>query len=176
MNKAEYLEKMFGEAFRRESEQDENVARSLPFVAAALTLLVTALNLVGQHLPQFEISAYSLVLHLLMLAAGASVAGVLWLLLEAVRPRSYRYPPSETELMTWAGELEAYFSSQGLAGESLDAAIVADVRARMVEEFAIASVHNRINNSKKLGARAQALSLLTAALGFVFAAAAIICV
>lgn len=173
MSKSEYLEKLFGDSFKRESEQDENVARSLPFVAAALTLLVTALNLVGQHLPPFELSIYSLALHALTLAAGVSVAGVLWLLLEAVRPRSYQYPPSETELLAWVGELETYYSTQGITGESLDLAIVADVRSRMVEEWATASVHNRINNAKKLGARAQALSLLSAALAFVFAAAAI---
>ena len=174
MDRTEYLEKRFSDAFKREADQDENVARSLPFVAAALTLLVTVLNLAGQHLPPMDSSTYSISVHILVLAAAMCVAGVLWQVFAAIRAQKYRYPPREPALVAWSDGLEGFHRTAGLTGAALQMAVVTDLRSHMVEQFALANVHNRAINARKLYARAQALVLLMAALAFVLLAAATI--
>jgi hypothetical protein len=171
MSADEYLEKIVSDAFKREFDQDENVVRSLPFFAAALVLVVTTLGFVGRDLPELAITFLSITAHLLLAAAGVCICGVLVHLVNAVRPRSYQLPASETLLRDWTAELRGFHAEQGHAGEALEAAVVADLRTRMIEEFAGAATHNRALNIAKAFARAQALLYLLGALAFVFALA-----
>jgi hypothetical protein len=60
----EYLEKFIADSFKRESDQEENVVRSLPFFATSLGVLAASVGLVrGALCPQpsgwLEIGSYA---------------------------------------------------------------------------------------------------------------------
>ena len=99
MGMDEYLEKLCVDAFKREWDADENVVRSLPFFAAALALTVTVLGIVAKDLPPLGPAVVPITAHIALLLAATSVGGVLHYLIVAVRPRIYRYPPPEGELI-----------------------------------------------------------------------------
>jgi hypothetical protein len=170
----EHLESVFKEAFKRELEVDENVARTLPFFAATLALVVTLYGYATTKLPAFELGVLSLLLHLLLIAGAACLAGVVYSLFQAVRVREYRIPPKETEQITWAESLKSFYAEQGMNPAAVDEKVASDLRTRMLVEFAEGVEHNRAANAPKLKARAQGFTLLVAALGIAFLMIAII--
>jgi len=170
----DYMEGVFKDAFKRELEVDENVARTLPFFAATLALVVTLYGYATTKLPPLEWRFLSVLLHLLLLAGAACLAGVVLSLFQAVRARVYRLPPKETELVAWAAGLKAFYAEQGMSPEAADDKVAGDLRSRMIVEFAEGVEHNRAANVPKLKARAQGFTLLVAALGVAFLMIAII--
>lgn len=174
MKADDYLESVFKDAFKRELEVDENVARTLPFFAATLALVVTLYGYATTKLPPLEWRFLSVLLHVLLLAGAACLAGVVYSLFQAVRARVYRLPPKETELVAWAAGLKAFYAEQGMSPEAADDKVAGDLRSRMIVEFAEGVEHNRAANVPKLKARAQGFTLLVAALGVAFLMIAII--
>jgi 4-amino-4-deoxy-L-arabinose transferase-like glycosyltransferase len=170
----EYLESVFKDAFKRELEVDENVARTLPFFAATLALVVTLYGYATTKLPPLELRPLNLLLHLLLVAGAGCLAGVVYSLFQAVRVREYRIPPKETEQIAWAESLRVFYSEQGLEVAAADEKVAGDLRNRMLVEFAEGAEHNRAANAPKLKARAQGFTLLVAALGIAFLMIAII--
>jgi hypothetical protein len=180
MNPDEYLEKLFTDAFKREFDQDENVVRSLPFFATALALAVTVLSLIGDRVlleiaglwsPRFYLS---IVVIFLLCCTAWCLGSVLWYIFAAIRARTYKLPPSESDLLDWAGRLRSFYAAKGLAGSDLDAAIITDLRQTMISEYAEATESIRFNNARKAYARNQALSRLIAGLAFAFTLVAVI--
>lgn len=171
MTPDEYLEKTFSESFKRELDADENVARTLPFFAATVALAVNVFGYVGTQLHSLRMDAVGIAIYLLLGVGGICLAGTLWWLLVAVWPRYYRIPARETEFQDWAQELRKFYVAGGLSGAALDDAITADLRGRMIDEFAQATVHNRTNNARKNLARTQGLTLAVSALAIAFFAA-----
>lgn len=174
MKADEYLESVFKEAFKRELEVDENVARTLPFFAATLALVVTLYGYATTKLPTLQLGFLSLLLHLLLITGAACLAGVVYSLFQAVRAREYRIPPKETEHIAWAESLKSFYAEQGMNPAAADEKVASDLRARMLVEFAEGVEHNRAANAPKLKARAQGFTLLVAALGIAFLMIAII--
>jgi hypothetical protein len=170
----DYLEGVFKEAFKRELEVDENVARTLPFFAATLALVVTLYGYATTKLPPLELRSLSLLLHALLLAGAGCLGGVVYSLFQAVRARVYRLPPKETELISWAEGLKAFYAEQAMSPEAVDEKVAGDLKSRMIVEFAEGVEHNRAANVPKLKARAQGFTLLVAALGIAFLMIAII--
>ena len=117
----EYLDGIFKDAFRRELEVDENVARTLPFFAATLALAATLYGYALSRLPPPAWTASALALHVLLILGVACLIGVLWNLFQAVRMREYRIPPRETELAAWVGELRAFYEREGGSQEVAEA-------------------------------------------------------
>lgn len=174
MKADEYLESVFKDAFKRELEVDENVTRTLPFFAATLALVVTLYGYASTKLPPLESRPLSLLLHLFLIVGAGGLAGVVFSLFQAVRAREYRIPPKETELIAWAEGLKTFYGEQGMNPATADEKVAADLRARMIMEFAEGVEHNRAANAPKLKARAQGFTLLIAALGIAFLMIAII--
>ena len=169
MTPDEYLERIFSDAYKRESDQDENVARSLPFFAAALTLLATTLGLVRPAIPPFEVAAYPLVAYAALLGIGITVVLVLCFLLVAVRPRRFAYLASEAELRRYADDLRSFYQHAEAGAEAIDDAVVADVRKLLLDQYAAAAMQNRANNMARMLARTRATTALVIALFCAFA-------
>ncbi len=169
----EYLERIFGDAFRRELDADENVARTLPFFTATLALAASLFGYVTTKMPMLGPNTLSVSLYALLALGALGLAGVLWTLFEAVRAREYRLLPRETEQREWVEQLRTFFAGNGLSGQALDERVSGELRSRMVLEYAEASEHNRGNNRRKLAARAQGLTLLVAVLTIAFLMVAI---
>jgi hypothetical protein len=170
----EYLEGIFERSFEREVVQEERVFNSLSFFVAALALTVNVLGYIAAKMPVFRLSFYSLTTYGLMVLAALLMVGVMWSLFDGVRQRVYRIPPKETDTLEWATSLRDYYLQSGLRDQSLDDAVVTDVRRAMLSEFARSVVHNRAQNTARTQARATGISLMVLQLALAFFLVAII--
>ena len=168
MSVDEYLDGVFKDAFRRELEVDENVARTLPFFAATLALAATLYGYAFSRLPPPAWTASALTLGVLLTLGAVCLIGVLWNLFQAVRMREYRIPPRETELAAWVGELRAFYEREGESQEVAEARALARLRERMIIEYAESAEHNRAANKPKVKARALGFTLLVVMLSIAF--------
>jgi hypothetical protein len=168
MKPDEYLEKLVAAAYKQEVDQDENIARSLPFFAAALAVLATVLGFVRDLLPPFELSAFAVVSYSCLAFIALAVGVVIWFLGDAVRPRRCAYLMDEIALRAYAKKLDEFYRGDEDALDGLEDAVVDDLRAAMIEQYAAGAMQNRANNAARVRARSYALSALVAALGFAF--------
>ncbi len=168
MDSTEYLESVVGDSYRREGDQEENVARSLPFFAAALALLVTLIGLVRNDLPLVDSSAFSIVTYGCLCLASLLILLGLACLLAAVWPRRFAYIASEDLLVKYADELRAYYGHAGATAEEIEKAVVADLRQTLTDQYARGAIRNRSNNAARLRARGFAATFLVAALAVAF--------
>lgn len=174
MNADEYLEAVVKDAFERELEVNENIARTLPFFAASIAVAVPLYGYVASRLPAFELSPFSLLLHGLLGTGACCGAMILWNLFLMVQLREYRIPPRETEQIEWTKALKAYFGSQRLTPTTVDRKVTQQLRDRMILEYAASAEHNREANMPKLRARASGVVFFVAMLVMAFAMIGII--
>jgi hypothetical protein len=164
----EYLEEVLKDAFERELDVDENVARTLPFFAASLALAATLYGYIAAQMPPLAWTLLSVLLHVLLVAAAACAAGLLWRLFQVVRVREYRIPPKETEQIEWAEALRGHFKTQQLTPATVEKKVVEELRKRMISEYAESALHNRAANAEKLKARAAGFTLFVVMLAIAF--------
>lgn len=168
MDVDEYIEKLVADAYRREGEQEENVARSLPFFAASLAVLATVLGLVRAVLPPIELSTYSIISYGCLIGIAAAVILVIWHLGIAVWPRRFEYLMSESDLRAYTDQLREFYSHTHANSDDIEAAVLDDLRTSMIEQYAKGAMQNRANNVARTRARSFALTALVVALGFAF--------
>ncbi len=75
----DYLEKLFGDAYRKEIDQEENVWRSLPFFAATLALQLAGLAQIRDWVGDARGWLFWVALALLLSAALATLAALVFL-------------------------------------------------------------------------------------------------
>lgn len=170
----EFLEKVFEAAFKRESEQDENIVRSLPFFVAALGLVLAIFSQVAVRMPPVGTPS-SFCLYLFFGSATALFLNILWCLFQLVRARDFKLPPNEEKLLEWANSLQQFHKTGNRTRKAAEDLAIADVRRRLVEAYAEAAVDNRKSNRHKFRYRAQGfmglvllMVLASASVGVIF--------
>jgi len=151
----DYLEKLFGDAYRKEIDQEENVWRTLPFFAATLALQLAGLAQVRDWVGSVQGGLFWLSLALLGAAALATFAALLFLA-ESIWPARFRYVTREPDLQDY---LEKVRAAEVVGGRTeADAALVAirAARAVMVQQYALAAAHNRVLNQRRANRRTRA--------------------
>ena len=164
----DYLEKLFADAYGREVEQEENIVRSLPIIAAIASVTLLVLREFGDGVPPFDWSIFAFVVHGLIIAIGASFLYVLVFLFVALRPRQYEHPDDADDIRSVAEETLDFYLNEGLAGDAADAMALRDVRQQMIEQFARSATNNREQNMQRQRARSRAFNGLVAALALAF--------
>ena len=167
---AEYLERLFADSFKRELEQEENVVRSLPVIAAIASITLLVLREFGDGLPPIDGSALAYFLHGLLVAVGLVFLYVFVFLFVALRSRNYRSPIDEPQIRRTAEELVDFYTNEGLAPTDADAAACRDIREQLIEQFAAAATTNRRHNELRHTARSSAFNglILGLALSLMF--------
>ena len=140
--------KLLAEKYARELEQDENIWRSLPFLAATLTLELTALYQVVAHLGDVPSWARFHALVLLILATLFIVIGVVFAVLMVPQDR-YRFVTGDVELLRFATELDRAEQASGGAAGSAGVAFMAE----MARQHALATERNRVVNARRNASR-----------------------
>jgi len=170
----EYLEKIFTDAFKRESDSDEAIWRSLPFFAAALGLAITIIGYTIERAPAWSWSPMIVVIYVLLALMVVSFVWAFRWFWPVIKIRAYQYPPSATEISAYADALSVYHHDAETAPDQIDSSIVEDLRALMVTQLAEASTRNRENNDGKLEARSQVVLFIVIGFGLAFASEAAI--
>ncbi len=170
----EYLEGLFERAFDREVGQEERVFNSLSFFVAAMALTVNVFGYIAGKMPDFALKPYSLATYGMLAVAAALMVGVISALFDGVRPRVYRLPPKETDMLIYADQLRAYYLGQGKLGQALEDIVIAEARESMKIGFAESVIHNRDHNLARTAARTRGISLMVVQLALAFFIVAII--
>lgn len=169
MSKAdEYVEKVVAESYKRELDQEENVVRSLPFFATSLGILATALGLARTGIGPFSWSGIQLAIYVTLAVTGVSVMAVLAFLVEAIRPRDFKNPMTEQDLISYRSNLEAYYAAFDKDAATLEAAVTDDLRQAFSRQIAEAARIVRANNLQRLQARSRGLMALIVAIFLAF--------
>lgn len=157
----DHLEKLLGELYRKEMDNEENVWRSLPFFSATLAVEVAVVNQVsplvaglGGYLAWLAALAAALTMLL--------VAAVLFFLYRSIRPASFRYIASEPELVTYVAQLDARTDDDGQA--STPTSVKNELQRLLIVQFAEATANNRGINQRRARARTNAGRLLVASI------------
>lgn len=164
----EYLEKLFAEAYRQEVEQEENVVRSLPIIAAIASVTLLVLREFGDGVPRFDWSPLAFLVHGLIVAIGAGFLYVLVFLFVALRPRRYEHPDDATDIRAVAEELLDFYQNENIGAEAAETLALRDLRQQMIEQLAVAATNNREQNVQRQRARSKAFNGLVAALALAF--------
>lgn len=170
MGKADdYIEKLVAEAYKRESDQEENVFRSLPFFATTFGVLGTAIGLARPAIGHLDGSPIAVSLYALLALIGVVTAAGLFFLFQAIRRRDFVNPMRESDLLLYRKELEAFYVKTEAPAGTVDAAIAADIQEAIVAQLAQATETTRRNNLLRLQARSRAATALIVAISLVFA-------
>lgn len=156
---AEHLERIFAEAFKREFDQEENVARTLPFFATALGTILGSVGLLRSVMDPGKEGVSSSVVGTSMVAALVAcclVIAALWL---ATRQQRTRIPAGERDMLRYAVELTAYNASDGQP--DADLRTLHEVRTIHLGQLASATEAIRRSNQRRSSYRFVALSFLS---------------
>ncbi|MBK8175607.1 MAG: hypothetical protein IPK66_10200 [Rhodospirillales bacterium] len=170
----EYVETRVMDGFRRESEQEENIVRTLPFFATSLGIIATVISLARPAICDPSWHPFVILTYALLAALAFSVVAVFWNLFKSVSSRHLIYPMSEQDLLDYAGRLRAYYTVADAAPAAIEDAIVGDLREAFTRQLAEAAEWNHARNVPRLRARSRALTALIAAVALAFAILAVI--
>ena len=151
----DYLEKLFGEAYRREIDQEENVWRSLPFFAATLALQLAGLAQIRDWVGGAGGWPFWLSLSLLAAAALATLAALVFLA-QSILPARFRYVASELELQSYLETVRATAVANGSSAEDATQAAVLAARTVMIQQYALGASSNRLINQGRANRRTRA--------------------
>jgi len=151
----DYLEKLFGDAYRKEIDQEENVWRTLPFFAATLALQLAGLAQVRDWVGGVQGWLYWLSLTLLGATALATFAALLFLA-ESIWPARFRYVTREPDLQDYLEKVRAGEVAGGGTGDVATLVAIRAARAVMVQQYALAAAHNRVLNQRRANRRTRA--------------------
>ncbi len=151
----DYLEKLFDDAYRKETDQEENVWRSLPFFAATLALQLADLAQIRDWVGGAEGWLFWLSLALLAAAALATFAALVFLA-QSIWPVRFRYVTSELELATYLETVRTTAIQSGSLPEDATDAAVTAARTVMVQQHAVGASSNRLINQGRANRRTRA--------------------
>lgn len=151
----DYLERLFGEAYRKEIDQEENVWRSLPFFAATLALQLAGLAQIRDWVGGAAGWPFWLSLALLAAAALATLAALVFLA-QSIWPAKFRYVTSELELQTYLETVRTTAVASGSSADQATQAAVLAARTVMVQQYAIGASSNRLINQGRANRRTRA--------------------
>jgi hypothetical protein len=160
--------KIVAESYKREIDQEENVARSLPFVAATLAILTTMMIFLRNYIPEYSLDIYQFVVWLMLVTFGALITITIYFLHDAIRHRSFQYVAPADQLYAYATQLRLYYGTLGKTPEEIERSIIEDARILMIEQYAIGATYNQRINIDRSRARARAFSSLLLALALAY--------
>lgn len=160
----DYLLQRTGEALKAETDQEESSVRVMPFFATALGFLVTFLGLAMPRLPSYGAQPSVMALYALTALLLLDLIAILVVLHGAVRPRRYRYPINEQDLIALAAGWQRYETEAAQRAGEADPPIGLRTREALRRETlaqtAQAAMNNRRINLLRLRARSRAFAAL----------------
>ncbi|WP_140847313.1 hypothetical protein [Sphingomonas glacialis] len=171
---AKYLDDRAAESFKRQTDLEESVWRSLPLFTGGLIAAGAIISSTAKALPPFGMDLYRCLAYGALLLATGTFAVAFWWLWQVVRPREFDYPADDELIAAYANDMLAFHAGSGLTGETLDATVARELRLYMANTFAIAAKSTFANNQRRLSARGQVLVFLLSGFLLAFVCDAII--
>lgn len=164
---AKYLDDRAADSFKRQTDLEESIWRSLPLFTGGLLAAGAIITSTARVLPTPGWAFYPIVAYALLAVALAAFLVAFWWLWQVVRPRDFDYPADDEQIADYAQAMIVFHASQGTEGEALDKEISREMRLYMAGTFAAAAKSTFSNNQSRLSARGQVLIFLL--VGFLLA-------
>jgi len=174
----EFIEKFVAEGYERERDREEDVVRSLPFVATAFAVLVAALGVLKNDIPRMSTEARSIALWFAFALVVFLVIRALVYMYIAVRGRPYKFVSDETAFVAYANQLREYYGSAlpPIPKKIVEKLVLSDLRDSLIDQYAEGVTNNRAMNYKKGQAREVTLTSMVTAMGLAFLTLALLIV
>jgi hypothetical protein len=156
-----FLFETSSEAFKQQSDLDESVWRSMPFIGALFGFAISVIGSVSER-HDFSWSWPDI----LYFFAVASFSAAFFYVCLTVVIRNFEYPAKSSETRDYAHKLTAWYKTNKEHHQRIDAKVVDDMRRFMVDQLASANETNLVNVRKRLIARSRAIIFLL--FGFFF--------
>jgi hypothetical protein len=156
-----FLFETSSEAFKQQSDLDESVWRSMPFIGALFGFAISVIGSVSKR-HDFSLSWPDMFYFL----AVASFSAAFFYVCLTVVIRNFEYPAKSSETRDYSHKLTAWYRANKEHHQRIDAKVVDDMRRFMVDQLASANETNLINVRKRLIARSRAIIFLL--FGFLF--------
>ena len=168
---------MLSDFHKREVDQEENVARSLPFFGPSLAVTATLLGIVAKSLPTFSLTDwYPASIYFILAILAASILVMLCYLWTAVRPRRFKIPLTAEEFYDTYQSFKAFYEGQNLSVAQRNAALISDLRLGLIRNYAEVATTNQKHTLARLNARARAFQCLIVVLFLAFCLVGVIIV
>jgi hypothetical protein len=154
-------EKTLADSYRKEIDQEENVWRSLPFFAATLALLLTALFQLVTRLPPVE-TRLGMVGQSLLAVTGLCMFAALILLAACIAPARFRYLAREPLILDYAEDLIRTEQDRHDERRMDQFDALSALKRELAHQYAVATDHNRQVNKRRERLRAFAGLLVLA--------------
>ncbi len=152
---------VFADGFKQQSDLDESVRRSLPFIAV---LFGFAISVISTASPRHQFSwSWPNIFYFLAIFAFCAAAFYVYV---AVKIREFEYPAKTIETRDYAQKLTKWHADNKEHHTRIDAKVVDDLRWFMINQFANANETNQVNVRKRLLARSYAINIML--VGFLF--------
>jgi hypothetical protein len=169
MDTNEYLEALMGELYKREIDQEENVVRSLPFVAVGLALLSTIMIFIAKYIPTHPLCIYTITVWIMLFLLVCLIVRIIFFLYVSVSRQTFQYIASPNILYDHATNLISYYTILGRTSPEVTDSVIADMRTLMIQQYATGATHNQAINIARSAARGKAFGSLVLALALAFA-------
>jgi hypothetical protein len=158
-----FLFETSSDAFKQQSDLDESVWRSMPFIGALFGFAISVIGAVSKR-HGFSLSWPDIFYFL----AVASFSAAFFYVCLTVVIRNFEYPAKSSETRDYAHKLTAWYNSHtsNQKQTAIDAKVVDDMQRFMVDQLASANETNLVNVRKRLIARSRAIIFLL--FGFFF--------
>jgi hypothetical protein len=153
-----YIEKTLADSYCKETDQEENVWRSLPFFAATLALQLAALFQIIDKLPDPTTFIGWLSVGLLTVA-GAMTLLSLGFLAASIYPQRFDYVAKQGALLAYAWELIRDEQASGNQEQDGSFSALVTLKTETARQYAQATDHNQQINKRPFSCPPVAISV-----------------
>jgi hypothetical protein len=167
---AKFLDEKALESFKRQTDLEESIWRSLPLVSGGLIGAGAITGSIANSRPQPSTSPFALLTYGCVSVAVALFGASIWWLWQVIKPREFEYLPDDALVADYAERLSQFHSERGLSVDVFDNAVAAGLRSFMRDAYVKSAKSTFDHNQERLSARSQVIFFLL--WGFVLAFAA----
>ena len=163
---AKFLDEKALESFKRQTDLEESIWRSLPLFSGGLIAAGAIVGGIANSLPSFACSVFAALTYTCVLISIVLFGlSILWLW-QVIKPREFAYLPDDSLVADYAERLSQFHSERGLSADQFDKAVAAELRTYMREAYVKSAKSAFDHNQARISARSQvSLPLLNVPLG-----------
>lgn len=146
-------------SYKEQTDLDESVWRTMPFIAALFALAVSVIRFIPPHFSFNEAFLISFA-SLLYVAAIIMFTGAFAYVWMALKPREFEIPAKSLQIRDYAHSLINWHVSAVTEESQIDTKVTSEVRLFMIDQLCNANETNFVLIQKRLAARSRTILLM----------------
>jgi hypothetical protein len=147
-------------SYDRQNDESESLWRTLPLFPVTFGFAVALLGYAFVSAPSHLDRVFAWAVYVLIsLSTLVFLPAFRWLW-EMVKPKTFRYLPSDLEILGYANSLRDYHRASASDQAEVDSQVAADLSSYLLREWAAAATHNQRHNERRSYARGRTIFYL----------------